>query len=298
MPRLYKYVTPLTGRKIIENGTLRWSTPPTLNDPFDMQFAFQLRIDRQAARVMALDKIWRHLFGELTDRPLTEGGRIIRQRRNEFTHHMSREEFSQDHEFTGAVDETIDMLERNMAQMSATILSKFENDKILCLSDIPDSVLMWSYYAQNHAGMALRFTDKTPNNPLVKAQPVRYIDQMPSLFDEEMLSDMLAGYKGMDAGQIIDQVTYTKSSLWAHEREWRVSAYRGRSDGPYEDLPFNAKELDGAIFGVRTPDSERRALIDLLRTRYPHVELLQVKTRTDAFRLIVDSVDAGITKTV
>src|ERR1035437_506982 len=50
MRKLYKYVTADTGKKILENGTLRWSTPAVLNDPFDMQFAFQLPTDMQAAR--------------------------------------------------------------------------------------------------------------------------------------------------------------------------------------------------------------------------------------------------------
>lgn len=288
MPHLFKYVTPSTGRKIIENGTLRWSTPPTLNDPFDMQFAFQLRIDRRAVRAMALDKMWQHFFGELLNQPLTEWGRMIRQRRGELTRCMSREEFSKDPEFADVVDETIDMTEKNMAQTSATILRMFENDKILCLSDIPDSILMWSYYAQNHAGMVLRFTDATPNNPLARAQRVIYVDQMPSLFDDEMLSNMLAGYKGLDERQIMDVVTYTKSSHWSHEREWRVSANRGRSDGPHEDLPFNAKELDGVIFGVRVAEAERRTLGALLKARYPHVELLQAKARSDAFALTIE----------
>jgi hypothetical protein len=57
MSHFFKYVTPDTGRKILENGTLRWSTPQLLNDPFDMQFAFQLRIDRQSVRTMAGDKL-------------------------------------------------------------------------------------------------------------------------------------------------------------------------------------------------------------------------------------------------
>jgi len=108
MPHLFKYATPSTWRKIIENGTLRWSTPPTLNDPFDMQFAFQLRIDRRAVRAMALDKMWQHFFGELLDQPLTEGGRMLRQRRGEFTRPMSRDEFNRDQEFADAVDEAID----------------------------------------------------------------------------------------------------------------------------------------------------------------------------------------------
>ncbi len=34
----------------MELGRRSGSTPPTLNDPFDMQFAFQLRIDKEVAR--------------------------------------------------------------------------------------------------------------------------------------------------------------------------------------------------------------------------------------------------------
>ncbi|HUD87945.1 MAG TPA: hypothetical protein VMR17_15995, partial [Xanthobacteraceae bacterium] len=72
------------------------------------------------------------------------------------------------------------------------------------------------------------------------------------------------------------------------EREWRVFSGRGRSDGPYEDLPFNAKELDGVIFGARMAQAERRTLTDLLKANYPHVELLAAKARADTFGLIIE----------
>jgi hypothetical protein len=288
MAHLFKYVTPDTGRKIIENCTLRWSTPPTLNDPFDMQFAFQLRVDRQAARTLVLDKVWQHSHGELLDRPVTDAGRIFRQFRHTLPR-MSREEFKQDREIGQVIDAVLDEMPGRIATMSEIILKQFVDDKILCLSDIPDSILMWSYYAQNHSGIVLRFTDDTPGNPLVKARPVRYVEQMPSLLEDEMLSDMLAGYSGMEARRIMDDVIYTKSSRWAHEREWRAYAGRGRSCDPYEDIPFSARELDGVIFGVRTAEADRTALTDLLTARYPHVELLQAKTKTDAYGLVIES---------
>jgi hypothetical protein len=272
MPHLFKYVTPDTGRKIIQNRTLRWSTPPMLNDPFDMQFAFQLRFDRQAARTMALEKSWQHYYGELVDRPLNNLGRCIREVRHRFPR-MSREEFNR--EIGGSIDASIDVTEKSISGFSGEIIKRFANDKILCLSDVSDSILMWSYYAQNHAGVVLRFTDETPDNPLTTARRIRYVNQMPSLFNDEMLSDMLAGYNGLDTQRIMCEVVWTKSSHWAHEREWRVYSARGRSDGSYEDVPFNARELDGVIFGMRTTEADRTALADLLRTHYSHVELLQ-----------------------
>jgi len=288
MPHFFKYVTRDTAHKIIGNGTLRWSSPPLLNDPFDMQFAFQLRIDRQAVLAMARDKLWQHYSGELVDRPLNMLGHGIRLLRDTVPG-MSREELRQ--AFGNSDDESMGILEKNIARYSQEILSQFINDKIFCLSDLADSIPMWAYYAQNHAGIVLRFTDETPDNPLTQARRVRYVEKMPSLFDNEMLSDDLAGYNCMTPERIIDEIVWTKSSHWAHEREWRVYAGIGRSNAPYEDIPFNAKELDGVIFGVRTTVAERRLLAALVRARYPHVELLQAKARPDTYELVIECAD-------
>lgn len=225
-----------------------------LNDLFDMQFAFQLRLERDA-------------FRKLTN--------------------VSREEFNQ--EIGGDIDACIDEMKGIITQNSKAILNQFINDKILCLSDVPDSILMWSHYAQSHSGMVLRFTDQTPGNPLVRARRVHYVDQMPSLLNEEALSRILAGCRALDTRRIMDEVIYTKSSHWAYEREWRVFAGRGRSDNSYEDIPFDARELNGVIFGVRTAETERQTLVDLLTADYPHVELLQAMPRSDTFGLTVDT---------
>lgn len=257
-----------------------------LNDPFDMQVAFQLRIDRQAARAIALDKLWDHYYGELLNKPLNDLGRHIRQNRSNFPQ-MSREEFNR--EAGGGINSSIDEMPEKIRRFSEMMKDNFANDKILCLSEIPDSILMWSYYAQNHTGIVLRFTDETPNNPLTQARPVRYVEQMPSLFDDERVSDMLAGYNGMKVQPIMDEIILTKANHWAHERERRVYSGRGRSRNSYEDIPYGAKELDGVIFGARISKADRAALADLVRTFYPHVELLQARARTDDYGLVIES---------
>lgn len=86
----------------------------------------------------------------------------------------------------------------------------------------------------------------------------------------------------------MEEVVYTKSIHWAPEREWRVYAGQGRIDASYEDVPFEPRELDGVIFGARTSDADRELLADLVRRRYPHVELLQAKVRLDAYGLVIE----------
>lgn len=155
--RFYKYVTPTTAYIIISTKTLRWSSPTTLNDPFDMQFAFQFKVDRPAARILALDKLWEHHYGEMFARPLNKLGRAIRELRGLFPE-MSREQF--DLEFGPVIDASIDTTERKMKSFNAMVRRIFSSDKIFCLSEECDNILMWSYYAQNHAGVVLCFTAK------------------------------------------------------------------------------------------------------------------------------------------
>jgi len=90
---LFKYVSLDTGRNILKDRTLRWASPATLNDPFDMQFALQVRIDRAAAR--ALQKSWQHFSGKLLDRPLNALGEAIRELRTAVPS-PSHQEFDQE----------------------------------------------------------------------------------------------------------------------------------------------------------------------------------------------------------
>jgi len=60
------------------------------------------------------------------------------------------------------------------------------------------------------------------------------------------------------------------------------SARRGRSNGSYEDVPFNVRELDGVIFGVRTTEADRTIVSDLVTANSSQARLLQAKTKTDA----------------
>jgi hypothetical protein len=62
---------------------------------------------------------------------------------------------------------------------------------------------MWSYYTQNYEGIVLRFIDDTPG-AFTHATPVRYVSEMPSLYNTEGASDMLADYNILDKKEIMD----------------------------------------------------------------------------------------------
>jgi hypothetical protein len=284
MIKLYKYVSFSTGKIVLENQNLRWSTPPLLNDPFDMQFLFQVRADRGAVKLLALQKLWVAHYGPgpVASTP-NQLGVLIGGLQGSFPQ-LSREEF--DCEFGEAIDECFEVLYSRLPDRAREIWEIFQNDKILCLSEVPDSIVMWSYYAQNHAGMVLCFRDAVgPDGPWRMARPVSYVDEVPSLFTEDALSEILAGQHSIDLPHVLDMVCFTKSRHWEHEREWRIYAGAGRTQGPYEDIPFNALELDSVILGCRMPKQERMYVVDLISRRYLKTVMFQAVTRSDAYAL-------------
>jgi hypothetical protein len=283
---LYKYVSPETGRIVLKNRTLRWSTPPVLNDPFDMQFAFQLRVDRTSVKDAALWKLYDAYYGPKPTGSRNKLGQVIETFRGKFPR-LTRYQFYR--EFDGAIDESMDNLFARIPSFTAEIRDHFENDKILCLSEVPDSIVMWAFYAQNHSGMVLRFSDATGvASPWQTARPVHYVDEVPSIFDDESLSEMLSGAEVLTPRRVMDIFCYIKSKHWEHEREWRIYSGSGRTRGPHEDIPFNAKELTGVIFGLRMPESERKLIADTVRKQYPAAKLLKATTHDGTYGLMID----------
>jgi hypothetical protein len=62
--RFFKYVTANTARTILENSTLRWSSPAMFNDPFDTQFDLHLEFDEATIVDLVIDELWQICSGQ------------------------------------------------------------------------------------------------------------------------------------------------------------------------------------------------------------------------------------------
>jgi hypothetical protein len=128
----------------------------------------------------------------------------------------------------------------------------------------------------------LRFRTDTRDNPFGVARPVDYVDEMPSLYTDDVLVHMLAGYAGLDHEALMHTIVSTKSSHWAYEEELRIYSGAGRSAAAFEDVAFGRHEIDGVIFGARTSDPDRER-ITALAAAYPAIELLRATVSTAAY---------------
>ncbi len=118
-----------------------------------------------------------------------------------------------------------------------------------CLSQVNNSILMWSHYAQDHRGYCLQFeaTDFTP--VFGRAQQVRYAEELPSV---DIFTTPTADQ--------VDQIFTTKFMGWSYEREWRLIDHE-RGPG-LRDYP--AELLKGVIFGLRMPPGDRAKIREWL----------------------------------
>jgi hypothetical protein len=276
-----------TGRIVMENQTLRWSTPRTLNDPYDLQFDLRTDIDREAVKSAALPKLWNAFYG---DQPVPVGNRlgaVIREIREVFPK-LTREEF--DRQYGEAMDESLSGLERGLPEIQQEIRSIMADSKLLCLTEAPDNKLMWAHYAEHNQGAVLGFRSvQGLDSPYESARPVEYLDEMPLLIDNDFLADMASGQVLMDAQAIIDRMIYTKSSEWAYERERRISASSGRdAAAPHEDIPFNALELSAVIVGCRMPEDDRTTFVEMTKRLYPHASILQASKAEKKYQLEIE----------
>lgn len=141
---------------------------------------------------------------------------------------------------------------------------------VSCLSEIPDDLPMWAYYADSHMGICLRF-------------------RVPSLvgWDDSMLMPLtyLVDYPAFAFYRVsgfrrTQLLVAMKAKVWEHEREWRIVRHAGL--GPVQ---FDPGALDGVILGCRvSPDDEARVK-DLVARRKPKIELLRAVPAEREFKL-------------
>lgn len=142
---------------------------------------------------------------------------------------------------------------------------------IFCMAENHTNVLMWSHYANNHRGIALRF--ETRRQAVGGLQPwfkVNYQKQRPELrrfFHKET--------------SVIDLVIAlcTKAEFWAYEQEWRIIG----TSHAHKRLRFDANVITGLILGAKTSAEDEAWLRKNIEGR--NIELLRAVPSHKTFDL-------------
>ncbi|MFB6404467.1 DUF2971 domain-containing protein [Pseudomonas putida] len=122
---------------------------------------------------------------------------------------------------------------------------------VLCLSETPSEILMWSHYAEFHKGFCIEY--KVDESSLLGrlAKPVKYTDVYPSLSLRNLPYNAEENF--------IDICVYTKAKQWSYEREWRAISHTG---GKLYNAPA---PISAVIFGAKMPEAHKRDIYEILR---------------------------------
>ena len=162
---------------------------------------------------------------------------------------------------------------------------------VLCLSEVPDSLLMWAHYAASHSGFVLEFKSKHPyfHQQVTQEDELRRLRRV--FYRETRPSDSLTS---MDSTELF----LVKSGHWAYEREWRI--IRPLSDSneaalrkpyPIHLFSFPPQAINSVIIGSRATQETVEMIKAALSAdiEYAHVRIRRAVPDTSHFHLrIVD----------
>jgi len=272
---LYKYMS-LAGQRLeyaedlLEHNRIFLSRPDGFNDPFDCQYKPVFNATRE-------ERVGRFARVLLKSEP----GLLEREARERAAQHLKE-----------MGPEGLRNWEQDGKQWEEASRQSRSMFRINCLSDVHDSVAMWSHYADGHKGICVGFravqvSDRSagflcdsagsvsaqgtlPSRDALPVWKVHYEDSFPkmNLYTMDIDREMLFG------------PLITKSPEWAYEKEWRVIA---GADKTKRELPTGC--IACVILGSRTLKVLRKGIADLVRQHQPDAKLYQATIRPDSYAL-------------
>ena len=229
---IYKYAPFETALKIIENNSLLFSPPTSFNDPFDLTNAL---IDKS--------------FTETDLRTWLDSFPNLDSAKKEMVFESNWKDKNQ----------LMDILDG--------ILNKFKAIAgISCFSKSFKKTLMWSHYADKHAGICLGFNIVPIGIPKFSLLEVNYVDKIVPLnyFSKKHVTLLYW--------------LYTKSKVWEYEEE--VRAVHQEVNGLINFHPHSLREI---YYGLRTTKEQKdklNGLLSDLKYRVEKVAVMEINPNT------------------
>lgn len=218
-----------TAEDIIVNSRMYWSSPTAFNDPMDCRPHFVFGNSRRDQLAWARDAIRRNF---------PNAGR---------------------HERKGLERRLLDAGPAQNRQIAIEGFATWMNESaVCCFSTVPDSILMWSHYADHHRGIVFVFHQQVEPQPFF-AFPVTYTEDRPSVDITRIAIDGPTAFRN---------ATLTKAAVWSYEAEMRMIEYRVAPG--FRRFPQHA--LRGVIFGARISDDDKNFVRGLIAAADREIE--------------------------
>jgi hypothetical protein len=283
---LYKY-TDRWGLKVLENLRLKVTPPNQFNDPFELtpRSRFTITPATIAQRAKTQPENYRELY-ELMQRDGLS---------------VSFEQFLVEMPKIMALPskfgEFRTLARRNLYELDMQSIDEASKGiGLICVSKRPDSIPMWSYYADKHKGFAIGIDiEKIRQGFNTAFGRVRYVKHRPRA-DPYLESESESWSKQLGA------VLFSKSLDWRHEQEFRcafflhelISCPSRHSKSRLYFLNIDGEDIRDIVFGCwinRTLEKRIRAELKRRPKTFGHVNLFRCRRHRSNFELEVVPAD-------
>jgi len=258
---LFKYCKAEHGLSIIQNRTLKVSTPKSLNDPYEIiahaEFTFE-ELKQVVLHSRMRDGIIQSIKrrGAPISTPAEYYDNYLRNRKE-----IDRNLRERTEELKGYFIDYSDKLDVNVG--------------LFCVSTNPLSNLMWAHYADGSQGLCIGLDLSTISEDAMLFE-VRYSDNRPAITARDLMED----------GRLQDKLfeIYTTKSLdWQYESEYRfifslvdIPKQECRN-GNYWLCPIKSSMIRDVYFGLRTTaETKDTVQAAIMQSGFKHIRLFQV----------------------
>lgn len=159
-----------------------------------------------------------------------------------------------------------------------------ERTGVLCFSATRKNPLLWSHYAEKHAGICLGF-----DVPEEACAPINYVDarlSAPAGFGHPFAN----GPKREEDRAFMEELIYTKFSHWKYEEEYRVWVTpEGTERGDFIEFHSAQLTLREVVIGMKSTVTHTDVL-DCLGDYSPEVKVFKAKPSWTSFKMEMDEI--------
>lgn len=274
---LYKYFGP-ERVDVLTNQLIRYSPLGAFNDPFEGQ--------PEITSMGSSDELREHLVTALAQETRDSYNKLPEDARTNVTFEMWAQHFAQ--QFLLNESDLIQEMHQRTPMMQNLLIEKL-NALVgaLCLSEVPDSLLMWAHYGTSHTGFALEFDakhsyfheEKGPDDEFRHIRRVLYRESRPS-----------AAFTEFDSTDVF----LVKSIQWSYEREWRIFRGLAEAESTLPGEPFDVHlfrfppgAIKAVILGSRITKKTSNAIVNAIRSKpeLAHIKLKKAQADKSHFLL-------------
>ncbi|MFH1346271.1 MAG: DUF2971 domain-containing protein [Pseudomonadota bacterium] len=281
---LYKYLNVEGARLTLANRTFKHAKPSDFNDTEDLTIQSIFPEDIEAAATRAsrgiIDVIAANLdVAPTCASPMKEKLALMQAALRADPSAATRMKIEI---ANGAMDGIYDV---NRLRATAEAAVKDVNDfmqawRVLCVTTHRDSDAMWSGYAEDHKGIALRIEPNVAKDSKFQCfEPVIYRTKRPPLHDDVLgfVAKGLFADKDEWYKSIMQKIIRAKTLEWQHEGEYRLAIPIAQGEDPWNTLPYHPEEITELYLGCAMDKAVKDEVVSLAKSVNPGITVFEGK---------------------